>query len=124
MQTTKFGHFGIAYFQSIHRLGSEFTKQTDIILRVCHTNLIVIPTVHINVRKFSLKMALVYQYNETNVMHFSFNLLRIKSLYMFRALLAHPQKVQHKRHLVYCVRAQPTDITRTHYNKCRLCSAS
>jgi hypothetical protein len=24
---------------------------------------------------------------------------------MFRALLAHPQKVLHKRHLVYCVRA-------------------
>jgi hypothetical protein len=35
----------------------------------------------------------VYQDNETNVMHFSFNLLRIQSLYMFRALLAHPQEV-------------------------------
>jgi hypothetical protein len=45
----------------------------------------------------------VYQYNETNVMNFSFNLLRIKSLYMFRALLAHPQETLHKRHLVYCV---------------------
>jgi hypothetical protein len=32
------------------------------------------------------------QYNETNVMHFSFSLLRIKGLYMFRALLAHPQE--------------------------------
>jgi hypothetical protein len=31
------------------------------------------------------------QYNETNVMHFSFNLLRINSLYMFRSLLAHLQ---------------------------------
>jgi hypothetical protein len=37
-------------------------------------------------------------------MHFSFNLLRIKGLYMFRALLAHPQEALHKRHLVYCVR--------------------
>jgi hypothetical protein len=46
---------------------------------------------------------IVYQYNETSVMHFSFNLLRIKSLYMFRALLAHPQEPLHKRHLVYCV---------------------
>jgi hypothetical protein len=46
----------------------------------------------------------VYQYNETNVMHFSFGLLRIKGLYMFRALLAQPQEVLHKRHLVYCVR--------------------
>jgi hypothetical protein len=35
-------------------------------------------------------------------MHFSFNLLRIKDLYMFRALLAHPQEALNKRHLVYC----------------------
>jgi hypothetical protein len=34
----------------------------------------------------------VHQYNETKVMHISFNLLRIKSLNMFRALLAHPQE--------------------------------
>jgi hypothetical protein len=46
---------------------------------------------------------IVYQYNETNVMQFLFNLLRIKSLYMFRALLAHPQEALQKRHLVYCV---------------------
>jgi hypothetical protein len=45
----------------------------------------------------------VYQYSETNVMHFLFSLLRIKGLYMFPALLAHPQEVLHKRHLVYCV---------------------
>jgi hypothetical protein len=38
------------------------------------------------------------------VMHISFNLLRIKGLYMFRALLAHLQEAPHKRHLVYCVR--------------------
>jgi hypothetical protein len=36
--------------------------------------------------------------------HFLFNLLRIKSLYMFRTLLAHPQDALHKRHFVYCVR--------------------
>jgi hypothetical protein len=40
-------------------------------------------TVHYNI---------VYQYIETNVMHILFNLLRIKGLYMFRALLSHPQK--------------------------------
>jgi hypothetical protein len=34
---------------------------------------------------------MINQYNEINVMHFSFGLLRIKGLYMFRALLAHPQ---------------------------------
>jgi hypothetical protein len=47
---------------------------------------------------------IVYQYNETNVMHFSLNLLRIKGLYMFRVLLAHPQEALNKRYLVYCVR--------------------
>jgi hypothetical protein len=47
---------------------------------------------------------IVCQYYETNVTHFSFNLLRIKGIYMFRALLAHPQEVLHKRQLVYCVR--------------------
>jgi hypothetical protein len=42
------------------------------------------------------------QYIETNMMHFLFSLFRIKGLYMFRALLAHPQEALHKRHLVYC----------------------
>jgi hypothetical protein len=37
-------------------------------------------------------------------MHFLFDLLRIKGLYMFRAILAHTQEVLHKRYLVYCVR--------------------
>jgi hypothetical protein len=37
-------------------------------------------------------------------MHFSFNSLRIKSLYMLRALLAHPREALYNRHLVYCVR--------------------
>jgi hypothetical protein len=49
---------------------------------------------------------MVNQYNEINVMHFSFNLLRMKdsTTYIFRALLAHPQEALNKRHLVYCVR--------------------
>jgi hypothetical protein len=37
-------------------------------------------------------------------MDFLFNLLRVKGLYMFRALLPHRQEVPHKRHLVYSVR--------------------
>jgi hypothetical protein len=45
----------------------------------------------------------VYQYSETNVTHFLFNLLRITGLNMFQAVLAHPQEVLHKRHLVYCM---------------------
>jgi hypothetical protein len=36
-------------------------------------------------------------------MHFSFNLLRIKGLYMFRALLAHIKEAPHKWPLVYRV---------------------
>jgi hypothetical protein len=34
----------------------------------------------------------VYQHSESNVIHFLFSLLRINSLYMFRALVAHPQE--------------------------------
>jgi hypothetical protein len=36
-------------------------------------------------------------------MHFLFNLLKVMGRYTFRALLAHPQEVLNKRHLVYCV---------------------
>jgi hypothetical protein len=36
-------------------------------------------------------------------MNFSLNLLRIKGLYMFRGLLAHPQEALHERHFVYFV---------------------
>jgi hypothetical protein len=40
--------------------------------------------------------------SQTSVMKpLLFSLLRIKGLYMFRALLAHPQKSLHKQHLVY-----------------------
>jgi hypothetical protein len=49
-----------------------------------------------------------FQYSETNVMNFLFDLLRINGIYMFRALLAHPQYMLHKRHLVYCVRTHTT----------------
>jgi hypothetical protein len=52
-----------------------------------------------------MKNSLDSQYSETNVMHFLFSLLRIKGLYMFRALLAHPQETAHKRYLVFCMRA-------------------
>jgi hypothetical protein len=46
-------------------------------------------------------------------MHFLFSLLRIKNLYMFRALFAHPEEVLHKRQLVYCVRVMSVGCTRT-----------
>jgi hypothetical protein len=58
------------------------------------------------------------QYSETNVMHFLLGLLRIKGLYMFRALRAHPQEALHKRHLVYRVRSVGCyqDWSGTEYN--------
>jgi hypothetical protein len=46
---------------------------------------------------------IVQQYSETNLIHFLFNSLRIKGLYIFLALLAHPQKAIYKQQLVYCV---------------------
>jgi hypothetical protein len=45
-------------------------------------------------------------------MHFLLNLLRIKGLYMFRALIAHPQEVLHKGNLVYCVGVMSVGCTR------------
>jgi hypothetical protein len=45
-------------------------------------------------------------------MHFLFNLLRIKEIYMFRALLAHSQESLHKRHLVYFVRVMSVGCNR------------
>jgi hypothetical protein len=51
-------------------------------------------------------------YSETKVMHFLFNLLRIKGLYMFRALLANPQEAVHEQPLVYCLRVMSVGCTR------------
>jgi hypothetical protein len=45
-------------------------------------------------------------------MHFLFSLLRIKGLYMFQALLAHPQEAFHQWHLVYCVHVLSVGCTR------------
>jgi hypothetical protein len=45
----------------------------------------------------------IYPYSETSIMHFLLNLLRIRGLYMFRALLPHPQEALHKQYFVYCV---------------------
>jgi hypothetical protein len=60
----------------------------------------------------------MYQYSETNVMHFLFSLLRIKGLDMFRALLAHPQKALHKQHLEYCVPVMSVGCTGLEWNGC------
>jgi hypothetical protein len=53
-----------------------------------------------------------HQYSENNMMHFLFNLLSIKGIYMFPALLTHPQDALHKRHLVYYVCVMSVGCTR------------
>jgi hypothetical protein len=64
-----------------------------------------------------------YQYSETSVMHFSFDLLRIKGLYMFRALLAHPQEAIHKltyaRNILNAVCASPAEDEQVMLETCR-----
>jgi hypothetical protein len=47
---------------------------------------------HVTSYRFFLPCIIVYQYSETNVMHFLFSVLRNKGLYMFRTLRAHPQE--------------------------------
>jgi hypothetical protein len=47
---------------------------------------------------------IVYQYNVTYFMHCLFNVLRIKGLYTFQALLGSSSGGATQRHLVYCVR--------------------
>jgi hypothetical protein len=49
------------------------------------------------------------QWNQRDALLFS--LLRINGRYMFRALLAHPQEVLHKRHFVYCLRVMSFGCT-------------
>jgi hypothetical protein len=56
-------------------------------------------------------------------MHFLFSLLRIKGLYMFRALLAHPQEALYKRHLLYCVRLMSVGCTRIEVELTSPCTA-
>jgi hypothetical protein len=53
-----------------------------------------------------------FQYSKTKVMYVLFSSLKVKGLYMFRALLAHSQEVLHKWHLVYCVRVMSAGCTR------------
>jgi hypothetical protein len=53
------------------------------------------------------------QLSENNMMHFLFNLLIIKGLYMFRALFADPQEALNKGHLVHCVHVMSVGCTKT-----------
>jgi hypothetical protein len=66
---------------------------------------------------FCCPCIIVYQYNEIKVMHISFSLLRIKFLYMIRALRAEPQEALHKRHLIYCVRVMSVGCGTVQFNR-------
>jgi hypothetical protein len=61
-----------------------------------------------------LTCIIVYQYSETNVMYFLFNLLGIKGLYIFEHYLLILRRSSTS------ILVQPTDITRTQYTNCRL----
>jgi hypothetical protein len=83
------------------RFGSNFFKYTVILNNYMEQNTCInLGCINCTNLMLCWPWILVYQYRKTNVMHFLFNLLRIKGLYMFRALLAHPQEALHKRHLV------------------------
>jgi hypothetical protein len=69
-----------------------------------------LPTPFINAQRLFERS--VYQYIETNVMHFLFSWLRIKGLHVFRALLTYPQEALYKWHLVYCVRVMSVGWSR------------
>jgi hypothetical protein len=65
-----------------------------------------------------------HQYNETNVMHFSFSLLRNEGLYMFRALLAqlqpyHRQITLHARNIPNAVCVAPPEGEQVMLETCR-----
>jgi hypothetical protein len=71
------------------------------------------------------KLLKLYQYSETNVMHFLFSLLRIKGLYMFWASLTHPHEGPHERNLVYCMHVIWVGCTWCiQYTKCHFCYTS
>jgi hypothetical protein len=80
-----------------HRYSDGYTRKCS---DSCPANLSSVSTAVRNAD--ALILSIESQYSESNVMHFLFS-LRIKDLYMFRALLAHPQDSLHKWHFVYCV---------------------
>jgi hypothetical protein len=76
-------HFTSLHFTSLHFTSLHFFLHIQSVHRRSHMGPWNIKFVHSNIYHQS-------RYSKTNVMHFLFNLLRIKGLYMFRALLAHP----------------------------------
>jgi hypothetical protein len=123
------------HFRVVTILHNSYTKPITTIISVFYILVYILSHIFYNLEfylMFCLPCITVYQYSETNVMHVLLTLLRIKGLNMFRALLAHLQEALKKRNLVHCVRVmsvgcyqvQPTDTTRTQYNKFRLRCAS
>jgi hypothetical protein len=106
---------GRLHFDSLQRQGLSFSLSlTDRLSTPCVQQISGILIVKLGDR--GVVTLIVYQYSETNVMQLLFSLLRIKGLYMFRALLAHPQKALNKRHLIYCVHVMSVGCTRLDWN--------
>jgi hypothetical protein len=72
----------------------------------------------------------VCQYSETNVIHFLFSLLRIKSLLHVSSITSSSLGgatqtafgILRACYVSWLHQVQPTDIPRTQYTQCRLCS--
>jgi hypothetical protein len=66
----------------------------------------------LNSLMFCFPCIIVDQYNETNVMHVLFNLLRINASTCFEHYLHILRRRLHERHLVYCMRVMSVGCTR------------
>jgi hypothetical protein len=113
---------------SKHSLSFMFTHQNPVCIPVLPSSCHVLCASHLtcfghsNSCVFCFPCIIQCQYSATNMLHFLFSLLRIKGLYMFRALLAHPREMMHKRHLLYCMRVMSDGCTRISVLLRLLCS--
>jgi hypothetical protein len=103
------------YIRSSKRPGISFGFSTSKAATATPTDISCFSSSWVCVKYHMTKQAYemsVHRYSETNVAHSLLNLLRVNSLYMFRALLAHHQEALNKPHLVYCVQVMSVGCTR------------
>jgi len=78
-----------AHFQSIHRLGYEFTKQTNIIFRVLHINLIVIKQAGKKMLAILEILASIIQFQNNILINNYYSIVPDTQLDLFHNLKAH-----------------------------------
>jgi hypothetical protein len=76
-----------------------------------HTHTLTLTHIHTHTRTHTHTLTHTHKHTHTHS-RFLLNLLRIKGLYMFRALLAHPPETLHHPHLVHCVSVMSVGCTR------------